>query len=319
VLQVASGDVAFAVDCLAPIDLAPLLEILFADDAVWVLHSARQDLEVLATRTGKLPGKLIDTQIAAALTGSPLQIGLQAMLLESLNVAIGKEHTRADWSQRPLPDAVLQYALDDVRYLLDAWRALEERLRSAGRLGWFEEDCERTLRLPIQPDPAAIFERTGGAGKLQGKRRAAAFALIVWREARAEQRDRPRRWILADDLLVQLATALPQTLAELEQIRGLPPKLIAGSGTALLTAIQDAEPMPDLVQARPPPDKMLVKRLQALVRERAESLGVPPELLATRKDIAQVAAGQTGDSFMRGWRGEVLAGLFAGLSGDSAS
>ena len=313
VLQVATDEVVAAVDCLAPIDLGPLFEILLADDAVWVLHSARQDLEVLANRAGRLPRKLIDTQIAAALIGSPLQIGLQAMLREILEIEIGKEHTRSDWSRRPLPDAELRYALDDVRHLLPAWRELETRLASAGRIGWLEEDCQRALSLPIQADAATILERTKGAGGLQGKRRAAALALVAWREARAQQRDRPRRWILADEILVRIAADLPQTLADLKRIPELPPKLVAGSGPALLAAIEGAAPLP-AAEPFEQVDRSLVKQLQESVRQRAMALGIPPELLATRRDIALAASGKASAALATGWRSTVLAGLFAGTT-----
>jgi ribonuclease D len=240
------------------------------------------------------------------------------MLQEILEVSIGKEHTRADWSRRPLADAVLRYALDDVRYLQSAWRALEGRLTAAGRLAWLEEDCERTLLLPIQADPATILERTKGAAALQGKQRSAAQALIAWREIRAQQRNRPRRWILADEPLVQIATALPQTLSELQQIPDLPPKLIAGAGPALLAAIECATPLPELARTEAP-DKALVKQLQADVRQRAEALGIPAEMLATRKEIALAASGQLPAAFANGWRGAVLSGLFPGLNRDLAS
>lgn len=309
VLQVATDEMVVAVDCLAPIDLGPLFEVLLRDDAVWVLHSARQDLEVLSQSAGRLPQRLIDTQIAAALIGSPLQMGLQAMLREILGIEIGKEHTRSDWSRRPLPDAELRYALDDVRYLLPAWRELERRLDSAGRKHWLEEDCRRALALPIQPDATTILERTKGAGSLQGKRRAAALALIAWRETRAQERDRPRRWILADEALVRIANNLPQTLADLERIPELPPKLIAGSGAALLAAVRDAVPLRAAGPSEPV-DRDLVKRLQDIVKERAAALGVSPEILATRKDIVLAASGQPGEALATGWRSTVLAGLF---------
>jgi ribonuclease D len=243
------------------------------------------------------------------LIGSSLQVGLQAMLRETLGIEIGKEHTRADWSRRPLPDAEIRYALDDVRYLLPAWRTLEARLDAAGRLAWLEEDCRRSLLLPTQADAPTILERTKGAGGLKGKRRSAALALVAWREERARQRNRPRRWILADDVLVRIATALPQSLADLKRIPDLPPKLAAGGGAALLAAIDGAEALPESPVADGA-DRSVVKRLQEAVRERATALGIQPELVATRRDIALAASGQISEALATGWRSTVLAGLF---------
>jgi ribonuclease D len=317
VLQIATERFVAAVDCLADIDLNLLGEALFDGGRTWVLHSARQDLEVVFNCFGRLPVKLIDTQIAAAMLGSPLQIGLQGLLSDLLGIALGKEHTRADWSRRPLSDEILQYALDDVRYLLPAWQVLSDRLADCSRLDWFDEDCRRQLEIPIQPDGATILERAKGTGSLRGRQRAAAQALVVWREQRAIQRDRPRRWILADEPLVAVAVALPQDQAELARIPGLPPKLIERSGRAILAAVHSAEPVPDPPESRAA-DKAVVKEVQGEVKALAEKLGIQPELLATRRDIAQAASGQAPAAFTAGWRSQLLGPLVARLSPDPA-
>jgi ribonuclease D len=317
VLQLATDEIVAAVDCLADLDLDRVFEALTTPGTTWLLHSARQDLELLLDRGTGRPAGLIDTQIAAALLGRPLQIGLQGLLEETLNVSIGKEHTRTDWSRRPLPDAPLAYALDDVRYLLPAWRALEARLSALGRMAWLEEDCARQLELPLVPEPATLLERTKGAGALRGEHRAAALALLAWRESRAQERNKPRRWILADDHLVDIAAALPRSPAELERVRGLPSRLIANSGRALLDAIRQAPPARDEPQPLAP-DKTLVKFLQVEVKARARELGIQPEMLATRRDIAQAASGHWTDAFVSGWRGSILGDLRTRISRDPA-
>jgi ribonuclease D len=318
VLQIATAEVVAAVDCLAAIDLEPLYEILLSPGKSWLLHSARQDLEVLFNRTGKLPEKLIDTQIAASLIGMPLQIGLQGLLEEILNVEIGKQHTRANWKRRPLPEAFLSYALDDVRYLIPACKRLKDRLRALGRLNWFDEECDRQLHLPIEPDTETIFDRTKGTGKLRGRSRAVARALVAWREERAKSRDKPRRWILADDELVRIAMALPATESELERVPDLPPKLVSRSGIALVAAIREAPELEDRAES-PIPDKAILRALQSEVKSRADELGIQPELLATRRDIAMLAIGQLPESVASGWRGPILAELKDLISRDRAS
>jgi ribonuclease D len=170
----------------------------------------------------------------------------------------------------------------------------------------------------MQADAATILERTKGAGGLRGKRRAAALALIAWRETRAMKRDRPRRWILADEALVQIASELPRTITDLERIRDVPPKLIASSGEALLAAIDGAAPTPEAPPVEPP-DRSLVKQLQESVKERAAALGIQPELLATRRDIALAAAGQPCEAFTKGWRRALLGDLFQSFNGDRGS
>ena len=308
-VQIACDEAIGAVDCLADLDLAQLFETLHANDRIWVLHSARQDLEVLFYLTEQSPSGLIDTQIAAALVGFPLQIGLKGLAKEVLDIDIAKEHTRTDWSRRPLPEAALDYALDDVRYLPALWAELRRRLNDLERLTWFEEDCDRLLKLPVQPPVASILERTKGAGALRGKRRAAALALLDWREAKAQSKNLQRRWILPDDQLVAIASRLPTTPADLDSIPDLPQRLKSRHGKSLLAALE-AAPLPGADPASASsPDKTVVKAMQASVRARAEALGIESEVLATRRDISAAAQGLTPDAFASGWRSVLLADL----------
>jgi len=318
VLQIATADMIAAIDCLADIDLGALFDCLARPDTSWILHSARQDLEVLMPRTGRRPARLIDTQVAAAMLGFGLQVGLQGLLSETLGIAIGKEHTRIDWSRRPLAREAINYALDDVRYLMPVWNELAGRLEARGRTHWASEDCARLLNLPVEPAADTILDRTKGVGALSGRQRAAALALVTWREERARRSDKPRRWILADDQLVRIARALPENGEALKKIDSLPKSFVARSGDAVLAAIRNAEPAAD-APAPAAPDKQILRSLQDRIRALAEDLGVQPELLATRRDLSQVAAGQLPDGIASGWRGEVLAGAIGEFSRAPAS
>src|SRR5690606_40670209 len=109
-----------------------------------------------------LPAPLTDTQTAAGLPGHAAQIGFREARATILGVDIGKDHTRADWSARPLPEGPLRYALDDVRHLLPLWRALEEKLAAAGRLAWLAADCARLVEEAAHEDGRAIWFRLKG-------------------------------------------------------------------------------------------------------------------------------------------------------------
>ncbi|HSG63642.1 MAG TPA: ribonuclease D, partial [Gammaproteobacteria bacterium] len=158
-LQIASPRSIACIDCLAPIDLPMLLDRLLREDCTWIVHSSRQDLEVIHQHAAQLPAHLIDTQVAAGIVGYPPQIGLQDLLADVLGVRLDKEYTRTDWSIRPLPAAAVAYARDDVRSLLALWEALAERLDALGRRDWVEQDCAFLLRqAPIAP-PEQIWSR----------------------------------------------------------------------------------------------------------------------------------------------------------------
>ena len=311
-IQIATADSIACIDCLAPLDLEPLYAAMFREGCSWLLHSARQDLEVLFQRTGRLPSALIDTQVAAALLGYTPQIGLEGLLERTLSVELGESFARTDWSRRPLPDAALRYALDDVRYLLPTWRHLQERLAELGRTAWLDEEGRRLLADPPVADVGAIWARLKGARALSAAQQGAALALVQWREDSAQRADRPRRWLLADETLLAIAQALP---ADLEGLRAIvPARLAAKHGAQILAALarRDEPPLLALVDehgSRQIPERQRLKQLQELVRRRAAELGIEPEILATRRDLTGLAAGNPPAHLVRGWRATELATL----------
>lgn len=311
-IQVGTAEQVACIDCLAKLDLAPLYARLFDPDFTWIVHSARQDLEVIFQLTGRLPPRLIDTQIAAALTGYPPQAGLETLLERTLDLTLGESYARTDWSRRPLPEAALKYALDDVRYLLAAWERLDAELGRLGRREWVREESERMLAERPVADTTAIWARLKGVHGLPFASQCAALALVRWRETAAQRSDRPRRWLLTDDALLAIAAALPRDAAALAAVADS--KFIARSAPAILAALatrNDAELQAEVRAnaAQPMPDKALVKSLQERARRRAAQLGIEPEILATRRDLVAVALGDPPPHLRTGWRSRELAPL----------
>lgn len=309
-VQFAAADTVAAVDCLAPLDLGPLYDALFDPGTTWLIHSARQDLEVIWQRTGRLPPRLIDTQVAAGLLGFPPQIGLEDLLARFVGVELGESFARTDWSRRPLPAPALRYALDDVRFLCEAWQALDERLTALGRRAWLDEDCARLLAEPPVADPVSVFARLKAASGLSNASQRAAFALVRWRERAAQAADRPRRWLLADEVLLTIAAALPATPEHLAEL--LPPRFAARHGAQILGALaerddDEAHAVVAAASATRALDRRQLKDLQETVRTRAARLGIEPEILATRRDLAAVAAGNPPRHLQNGWRAAELA------------
>lgn len=309
-IQIGTGDQVACIDCLASLDLTPLYGRLFDPSFTWVLHSARQDLEVVHQLAGRVPPRLIDTQVAAALTGYPPQVGLEGLLKRTLDVELGESFARTDWSRRPLPDAPLRYALDDVRYLLAAWERLDAELGRLGRREWLREECERMLAERPVADTTTVWSRIKGVHGLSFASQCAALALVRWREAAAKRSDRPRRWLLADDALLAIAAALPRDTDALASLADS--KYIARSAPAVLAAIasrDDAELQAEVRAnaAQPMPDKLLVKSLQDRVRQHATALGIEPEILATKRDLVGLALNDPPLHLRSGWRSKELA------------
>jgi ribonuclease D len=251
---------------------------------------------------------VFDTQIAAGLAGLPAQVGYAELARRLLGRELAKSHTRTDWSRRPLSPEQLEYALDDVRYLLPLAEALEQQLASLGRLSWLAEELAAlgdARALSTEPDNAWL--RIRGLRELDPGRARLARALAAWRERSAVEHNRPRGWILDDSLLREIVLQVPRTLEALAQLPDIPPGLVKRRGEELLACVRDAEvpqPAPPLAgRSRPDPAKAaLVKKLGAITRAVAAELNLVPEVLVTRRDLEQLAEGRRDGAVLRGWR-----------------
>lgn len=310
-VQLASPDEAVCVDPLALPALAPLAALLAAAGTLKVMHASRQDLEVLYPLAG-LTRPVFDTQIAARLAGFPAQVGYAELARRLLGRELAKSHTRTDWSRRPLSREQIEYALDDVRYLLPIATELEGRLAQLGRLAWLTEELaalEETRSFVTEPD--AAWERLRALRGLDPGRERLARELAAWRERRALEHDRPRGWILEDGALREIVLRVPRTAAQLAAISDLPAGVVKHSGTELLACVaaagipDPAPPAPGRPQADPQRNA-LVRKLGAISQAVAAELNLVPEVLATRRDLEQLADGRRDGALLRGWRRSVL-------------
>jgi ribonuclease D len=276
----------------------------------WVLHSGRQDIEVLYQSSAQMPAKLFDTQIAAALLGYQPQIGYANLVAELFDVELAKTHTRADWSRRPLPDAFMEYAAEDVLYLLPAEQLLSERLQTLGRLEWALQDSADLLQLSLyENDPALAVNRLKGAGKLRGTRRSAAAALAAWRETEALRSNRPRQWIMRDPILLDLACSGATDEKMLAKIEGLGNRTIERAGKQLLDILRESAKSDSEYEPPQRPDekqKALLKEMTRRVSACADDLGIATEIIAPRKELAAASLGKTDSRVFRGWRAELV-------------
>jgi ribonuclease D len=321
-IQITDGDTAACIDTLAlqPAELQRLFDALSASTADKIFHSASQDLEIFVQLTGACPQPLFDTQIAAALLGEGDQLGYAALVEKRLGVKLDKSLTRTDWSRRPLSIPELAYAIDDVRYLAQLYPLLLEELIARGRLEWLREDCRRaTDPARYQTLPAQAWRRLKGLQRLAPAARSIAAALAGWREQTAQQRDRPRKWILEDDAIYRISERVPTSLAQLQALNVLQPKTLERHSETLLEIVRSAGTENGVVIADEVPfddrQKATFKRLQEALRAAAETLGMTTSLLAPRADLEALVRDGAGAKvpLLEGWRrgvvGEKLLGL----------
>lgn len=313
-VQIATPAHCALIDPLAVPDLQPLWNFLNDRGRIKVLHAARQDLEVLSVAMrDALHGPIFDTQIAAALLGQPAQIGYGALVAARLEHQLEKGHTRTDWSRRPLSPEQVQYAEDDVRYLVPLYLNLRDALEEAGRTQWLYEET-RELEHPSlhRTEPDVAWKRLKGLDRLRPEQRATAKLLAHWREETAIKHDKPRGWILADEALREIAERLPRSAQELENVRTLPGGVARRRGEELLALVtkgrEQAGQEPAMsVPPRPEPQQLaMVTKLMNITRTTAEELKISPELLATRRDVEQLVFSRRTDRLSTGWRKDVI-------------
>lgn len=310
-LQLATPTEAQCIDPLADVELDVLAPALSASAAPKILHAARQDLEVLWPLFGSVT-PVFDTQVAAALVGMPAQIGYSELVRRLLGIELAKAETRTDWSKRPLSDAQLRYAIEDVEHLATLRDALTQQLDRLGRLHWLDEELRELSRADrLFVDPEKAVERLRWRSELDPSRARLAQMLAAWRERRASDKDRPRNWILDDSALRALVLRPPRSHQDLAGIEEITPGFRERSGAMILEVIAGADlpaqlpPLPP--RSRPDPElQARVKKLSAIVQQKAVELDLSPELLATRRELDSIAAGETTAEVLRGWRLETV-------------
>jgi ribonuclease D len=282
--------------------LVPLLQ----DRAVTkVMHSASEDLVALRHACGALPEPLFDTQVAAGLAGVGAGVGYQRLVQDLLGIAVDKGETRSDWMKRPLSPAQLAYAAEDVRHLFALQDALSAKLDALGRRAWFEEDCARMLetarndqgeRWPHLSLRSAQFLDEAGQRRL--------LRLLRWRDAQARRSDRPRTWVLDNEVAAAIAREAPADREALERLLQAYPKAPRKLAAQVWEAL--ATPLPDEDQAPAPRtserDRKALRRLQDAVAERSGELGLPDGVLASRRWLESLLDGEDWPGVLSGWR-----------------
>jgi ribonuclease D len=312
-IQVGSDSLLGCIDPLAIEDFSALTGALTDTGLLKVFHSPSQDLEILYQRFGLLPQPVFDTQLAAAVLGYNHQISYADLVQQICGVQLEKKHTRANWTRRPLSRDELDYAMDDVRYLLEVFRHLEGRLEETRRRGWIDKDL-RAMSDPAnyEVDVENLWKRLRGVQKLKGERLQIASLLCQWREDEARRSNRPRRWIAKDDVIVEIARHKPADLKALGRIPELSDKTVKRHGERLLKIISGAAqsdpaewPRHDRKPSLDADQLALGDCLMGLCRAIAGENDIALATLATRKDIDNLIQNQKSSRLTQGWRFEM--------------
>ena len=313
-VQISDGRTAWLVDPQAVGSLEPLAQLMANTAITKILHSSSEDLEVLMYTLGQLPEPLVDTQIASAMLGQPLQMAYQHAVKWLFDVAVDKDQTRSNWCRRPLHSRQLRYAAMDVVLLPMMLQKIRPQLEEAGRWEWLVEDVDRMKRNSLTPvEPEKAYLRFPGIGRMDEPGLKALQALAAWREKTAKLKNRARGFVISDSGLMQLARLRPSSEKEIREIEEIHPGALNRYQTRLLQLITDSQSSTITVENIEKLSNTQHKQLKAMrrfVSESAQELGIDPALLASRRELEKLiraaATGQQIPERFLGWRKEII-------------
>ena len=212
-IQIAIQDKGiWLVDPVAEMDLSKLVEPLSAK--TWLLHAATQDLPCLA-ELGLKPMGLIDTELTARILGLE-RVGLGSVCEALLGIELAKEHSAADWSQRPLSQEMLDYAALDVDVMFELWTELEKLAKDSCKEKWLSQEFKHLLNFKPKPALEEPWRGLPGISRIKdlAKLKIAA-SLYGARDAIAIEKDVAPGRLIPDRSIMAAVNQAPKSRAEL--------------------------------------------------------------------------------------------------------
>lgn len=334
-IQMAVKDHHWVIDPLQVGDLTPLLPV-FSDGSIEkIFHGADYDIRSLYRDFGVELNNLFDTELASRYLGET-QTGLASMLADRLKVAVDKKFQKKDWSKRPLPLEMLDYAMNDVYHLTKLADILKAELKAVGRYEWVKEECRLLTGVrPPNTEKQPLFLRFPGAGRLDRRSLAVLEALLLTRDQIARKKDRPAFKVMSNRAIMQMALKKPTQSAGLKRSGGLSERQVTMFAKEVLAAIKSALRLsPEALPIYPrnkktPPEPNLAPRVKALKSWReaaAGALKIPAGVLISNAQITAIAALNPKDRSelatidqIRRWQVEALGDQMLTALADNAS
>ena len=298
-IQITIGEHHYIVDPLCGLDLTPLFKARAMQTLIF--HGADYDLRLLWQTYGFSPKHIFDTMLAAKILGED-HLGLADLVREYFGDELKKENQRADWTTRPLPLEMCEYAIHDTFYLHELCAILSEKLIAAGRMGWLMEQCNALIEHAKMPS-----ERTREQWRLTGSSLFNPCSLNIlkhlweWREAQAEAMDRPPYKVMPAELMLAIVRAMNAHYPEIkiENLPKLPRNFRDERLDSFKAMLESAVATPEsewperLPKAPPPPvipHSELLAALKIWRDEEAAKLKLDPSLLANKGQLIWLAA-----------------------------
>jgi ribonuclease D len=314
-VQLSTPEEIFIVDPIALPALRPMWELLASPGREIVTVAARQEIKFCAKGAAAAPSCVLDLQIAAGLLGYGYPLSHTNLCLRILNAKVNGGESFSDWRKRPLRPVQLEYAADDVRYLLPMREKLLARAQQLNRSNWVRGECAALVSTVMREDERW---RISGSARLSRRHLAVLREVWRWRDRQARSLNVPAARVLGDSMLIEIARRSPATVDDLFSIRGLDSRLLRKAEHEVVSAVDIARALPESElpgnerRDDPPQVAVLTKLLSLAVSNLAAEADVDTALLATTSDLQEIVRwfldreGTPTPQTLEGWRGEIL-------------
>lgn len=322
-VQVCTEQGAALIDPLEVGDLRPFWEVVVNGDHQTIVHAGRGEVEFCLLATGRAPVRLFDVQLAAGFIGLEYPAGYSNLIAKLLGQHPKKHETRTDWRRRPLTHRQIEYALEDVRYLLPLQEILQARLAERQRLEWLATETANWLGEVQAGLTEERWWRVSGNASLGGRGLAIVRELWRWRQAEAERRNKPPRRILRDDLIVEMARRQTADLKQVRAVRGMEWSNVRQHLPEIVRCIERGLASPELeirqpgYRDTPPQLSVLGQFLSAALGSICRQAELAASLVGTASDVRDLILYELEPEswaqpplLATGWRSQVVGALF---------
>jgi ribonuclease D len=316
-VQIATPEELAVIDPYRVGDMLDFWQMLADGERSTIVHAAREEVNFALTACGRPPANVFDTQLAAGFCSAEYPSSYGSVVTRFLNARPAKGEQRTDWRRRPLTEEQIDYALEDVRYLLPLYDTLGRKLKQLNRLEWLGEEMDRWLADLLDGRDNPRWRRVSGLGSLSPRSLAIVRELWMWRRNEAERRD----------LLVEMAKRKSDSVERIRAVRGMhggmKPEMLDELAASVKRGL-DA-PLGDIErpsqEAMPSQLNLLGQFLSPALSSICRNANVATSLAGTATDVRDLIAYRLGFAsnddgpplLATGWRAELVGHLIEEL------
>ena len=304
-IQISDGSKHWLVDVLSVTQYDAFKSLLESPARTIIFHACGEDIEVLDHTLNINPPNIFDTQIASNFIFEKSNVGYSTLVKNLCNCDIKEGSWRTNWLERPLSTKKVEYAADDVRYLIEIKSLLIKRLKALDRFSWFEEEQLNELKksnIIIEPNEA--WKKINYPLHFSTQELALLKNIACWREELAIKYDIPKRWIFSDSSATKLM--LKNDKKTMDVVNNIKQQLTDSEMSKLMKILSLKKVIKNKNLS---PKKDIEKKCNELLGYVSDEFNIDSTIIATKRDLEIFTNTNSEARFMKGWRYQIFGKL----------